>query len=104
MNKFQIIYKVISNLFEDYSEREIVVYRGGNAMNLNKEKLKVKIFWVLSLTFAILTLVSGYLVIIHKLNNAGYSVIQMLFTLTFSILYRNGKKVKNNTNRGLLIW
>lgn len=46
MNKFQIIYKVISNLFGDYSEREIVVYRGGNAMNLNKEKLKVKIFLV----------------------------------------------------------
>ena len=36
---------------------------------MNKEKLKVKIF-------------------------AGYSVIPMLFTLTFSILYRNSKKDK----------
>ena len=52
---------------------------------MNKEKLKVKIF---------LTLIGGYLVITHKLDNAGYSVIPMLFTLTFSILYRNSKKDK----------
>ena len=56
---------------------------------MNKEKLKVKIFLSLSLVFAI-----GYLVITHKLDNAGYSVIPMLFTLTFSILYRNSKKDK----------
>ncbi len=61
-------------------------------MNFNKEKLKV--FLILSLIFAILTLVCGYLVITHKLDNAGYSVIPMLFTLTFSILYRNSKKDK----------
>ena len=61
---------------------------------MNKEKLKVKIFLILSLLFAILTLISGYLVITHKLDNAGYSVIPMLFTLTFSILYRNSKKDK----------
>ena len=53
---------------------------------MNKEKLKVKIFLILSLVFAILTLIGGYLVITHKLDNAGYSVIPMLFTLTFSIL------------------
>ena len=34
-----------------------------------------KIFLILSLVFAILTLVGGYLVITHKLDNAGYSVI-----------------------------
>ena len=61
---------------------------------MNKEKLKVKIFLTLSLVFAILTLIGGYLVITHKLDNAGYSVIPMLFTLTFSILYRNSKKDK----------
>lgn len=59
---------------------------------MNKEKLKVKIFLILSLVFAILTSIGGYLVITHKLHNAGYSVIPMLFTLTFSILYRNSKK------------
>lgn len=61
---------------------------------MNKEKLKVKIFLILSFVFAILTLISGYLAITHKLDNAGYSVIPMLFTLTFSILYRNSKKDK----------
>ncbi len=63
-------------------------------MNFNKEKLKVKVFLILSFIFAIVTLVCGYLVITHKLDNAGYSVIPMLFTLTFSILYRNSKKDK----------
>ncbi len=63
-------------------------------MNFNTEKLKVKVFLILSLIFAILTLVGGYLVITHKLDNAGYSVIPMLFTLTFSILYRNSKNNK----------
>lgn len=56
--------------------------------------IKVRIFLILSLIFAILTLVGGYLVITHKLDNAGYSVIPMLFTLTFSILYKNSKKDK----------
>ncbi len=63
-------------------------------MNFNKEKLKVKVFLILSLIFAILTLIGGYMVITHKLDNAGYSVIPMLFTITFSVLYRNSKKDK----------
>lgn len=62
---------------------------------MNKEKSKIKIFLTLSLVFAILTLIGGYLVITHKLDNAGYSVIPMLFTLTFSILYRNITKLNN---------
>lgn len=61
---------------------------------MNKEKLKIKIFLILSLVFAILTLVSGYLVITHKLDNVGYTIIPMLITLAFSILYRNSKKDK----------
>ena len=69
------------------------IYKGDIKV-MNKEKLKVKIFLILSLVFAILTLIGGYLVITHKLDNAGYSVIPMLFTLTFSILYRNSKKDK----------
>ncbi len=63
-------------------------------MNFNKEKLKVKIFLILSLIFAILTLIGGYMVITHKSDNAGYSAIPMLFTITFSVLYRNSKKNK----------
>lgn len=56
---------------------------------MNKEKLKVKIFLILSLVFAILTLIGGYLVITHKLDNAGYSVIQLIC-----------EKIKNNLNGG----
>ncbi len=63
-------------------------------MSFNKEKLKVKVFLILSLIFAILTLIGGYMVITHKLDNAGYSIIPMLFTITFSVLYRNSKKDK----------
>lgn len=65
-------------------------------MNFNKKQLKAKIFLILSLIFAILTFVGGYLVITHKLDNAGYSVIPMLFTLIFSMLYRNSKREENN--------
>lgn len=65
-------------------------------MNFNKKQLKSKIFLILSLIFAILTFVGGYLVITHKLDNAGYSVIPMLFTLIFSMLYRNSKREENN--------
>ena len=61
---------------------------------MNKEKLISKIFSILSLVFAILTLVGGYLVITHKLDNGGYSVIPMLFTLIFRTLYKNSKKEK----------
>ena len=63
-------------------------------MSFKGKQLKVKIFLILSLIFAILTLIGGYMVITHKLDNAGYSVIPMLFTITFSVLYRNSKKDK----------
>ena len=64
-------------------------------MNSKLKQLKSIIFLIVSLIFAILTVVIGYLVIIHKLDNVGYVVIPMLFTLTFSILYRNCKKDKD---------
>lgn len=63
-------------------------------MNSNGKQLKIKIFLILSHIFAILTFIGGYMVITHKLDNAGYSVIPMLFTVTFSVLYRNSKKDK----------
>lgn len=62
----------------------------------NVKQLKTKVFLVVSLIFAILTFIGGYLVITHKLDNAGYSVIPMLFTLIFSMLYRNSKREENN--------
>ncbi len=63
-------------------------------MNFKGKQLKAKIFLILSLVFAILTLIGGYMVITHKLDNAGYSVIPMLFAITFSVLYRNSQKDK----------
>ncbi len=63
-------------------------------MDFKGKQLKAKIFLILSIVFAVLTLVGGYLVIIHKLDNAGYAVIPMLFALTFSVLYRNSQKDK----------
>ena len=64
---------------------------------MNKEKLKVKIFLILSLVFAILTLIGGYLVITHKLDNAGYAIIPSLFCAICSQLavYEKFKKEKN---------
>ena len=62
----------------------------------NVKQLKTKVFLVVSLILAILTFIGGYLVITHKLDNAGYSVIPMLFTLIFSMLYRNSKREENN--------
>ncbi len=61
---------------------------------MNKEKFKTKIYLIISLIFATLTLICGYLVITHKLDNAGYSVVPMLFTLIFSIFYKNSKNGK----------
>ena len=61
-------------------------------MNFNKKQLKANIFLILSLIFAILTFVGAYMVITHKLDNAGYSVIPMLFTLIFSNLCINSKR------------
>lgn len=65
-------------------------------MNFNGKQLKIKVFLIFSFIFATLTLVGGYMVITHKVDNAGYSVIPMLFTVTFCVLYRNSKKDKVN--------
>lgn len=60
---------------------------------MNK-KFKAQIYLIVSLIFATLTLIGGYLIITHKLDNAGYSVVPMLFTLIFSIFYKNSKNGK----------
>lgn len=59
---------------------------------MKKEKLKVKVFLILYIAFIILTLVGAFMVIMHKLDNAGYAVVPMLFSLIFGMLYRNSKK------------
>lgn len=47
---------------------------------------------ILTIIFIVLTFIGAYMVITHKLNNAGYCIIPMLFTLIFSSLYRENKK------------
>jgi predicted tellurium resistance membrane protein TerC len=61
-------------------------------MNIKKEKIKMKIFLILYIVFAILVFIGAFMVITERVNNAGYSVIPMLFAIVFGILYRNSKK------------
>lgn len=67
-------------------------------MDLKREERKKKIFFILYIVFFILTIIGAILCITHKVNNAGYAVIPMLFGLVFSALYRNSKKaIQENT-------
>lgn len=61
-------------------------------MNLKREELKMKIFFILYLIFFALNILGAILCITHKVNNVGYTVIPMLIGLVFSMLYRNSKK------------
>jgi uncharacterized membrane protein YhaH (DUF805 family) len=61
-------------------------------MNIKKEKIKMKIFLILYIVFAILVFIGAFMVITKRVNNAGYSVIPMLFAIVFGMLYRNSKK------------
>lgn len=68
-------------------------------MDLKKEELKMKIFFVLYIVFFALTIVGAILCITHKINNAGYAIIPMLIGLVFSMLYRNSKKAIEENKR-----
>ena len=61
-------------------------------MNIKKEQIKIKIFLILYIVFAILGFIGAFMVITKRLNNVGYVVIPMLFAIVFSMLYRNSKK------------
>ncbi len=61
-------------------------------MNLKREELKKKIFFILYLVFFALTIAGAILYLTHKVNNVGYTVIPMLIGMVFSMLYRNSKK------------
>ena len=69
-------------------------------MNLKKEKVKRNMFLTLQIVFLILTLVGAILVFIKKVDNAGYAVIPMLFSLIFgSFMRESQKKIKENTEK-----
>lgn len=69
-------------------------------MNLKREKAKRNIFLVLQIIFTLLTFIGAVLVIMKKVENAGYAVIPMLWALIFGMLYRNSKKaLEENSNK-----
>lgn len=69
-------------------------------MDLKKEKIKRNIFLLLQIVFFIVTFINAILVIMKKLDNAGYAVIPMLFSLIFGCFERNSqKKIKDNIGR-----
>ena len=68
-------------------------------MNINKEQIKIKIFLILYIVFAILGFIGAFMVITKRLNNVGYVVIPMLFAIVFSMLYRNSKKAIEENNK-----
>ena len=67
-------------------------------MDLKKEKIKKVLFFIFTIIFVTLTMIGGVLVIMGKVNNAGYAAIPSLFTMISSMLYRNSKKaIEENT-------
>lgn len=64
-------------------------------MNLRKEKIKRNIFLILSIIFLILTFIGAILVILKKVDNAGYAVIPMLFSLIFASFMRESQNKIN---------
>lgn len=61
-------------------------------MNIKKEQIKIKIFLILYILFAILGFIGAFMVITKRLNSVGYVVIPMLFAIVFSMSYRSSKK------------
>jgi len=69
-------------------------------MDLKREKIKRNIFLIFQIIFTVLTLTGAVLVIIRKVDNAGYAVIPMLFSLVFGSLYRNSQKaIEENSKK-----
>lgn len=69
-------------------------------MNLKKEKIKRNIFLTLQSIFLVLTIVGAILVFMKKVDNAGYAVIPMLWSLIFGNFIRaSQKKIKDNETK-----
>lgn len=61
-------------------------------MNLKKEMIKRNIFLTLQIVFFILTIVGAILVFMKKVDNAGFAVISMLWSLIFGGFVRESQK------------
>ena len=69
-------------------------------MNLEKEKIKRNIFMILQTTFFILTIIGAILVFTKKVDNAGYAVIPMVWSLIFGGFMRaSQQKINENSKK-----
>ena len=69
-------------------------------MDLKKEKIKRNIFFTLQIIFFVLTIIGAILVFTKKVDNAGYAVIPMLWSLIFGGFMRESqKKIKGNETK-----
>lgn len=69
-------------------------------MDLKKEKIKRNIFLTLQIIFLVLTIVGAMLVFTKKVDNAGYAVIPMLWSLIFDgFMRKKQKKIKENIEK-----
>ena len=57
-----------------------------------QEVSKKTIFLVLYIIFFVLTIIGVFLVLSRKVDNAGYSIIPMIFGLIFASLYQKAKR------------
>lgn len=67
-------------------------------MDIKKENIKRNIFLTLQIIFLVLTIVGAILVFMKKVDNAGYAVIPMLWSLIFGAFMRESQK-KINDNK-----
>ena len=68
-------------------------------MDLKKEKTKRNIFLALQIIFLILTFVGAALVIMKKVDNVGYAVIPLLWSLIFGEFMRESQKKINENSK-----
>jgi len=67
---------------------------------MKKEKIKRNVFLTLQIIFLIITLICAILVIMKKLDNAGYAVIPMLWSLIFGLfMQQSQKKIKESSKK-----
>jgi len=69
-------------------------------MNLEKEKIKRNIFMILQIVFLLLTIIGAILVFTKRVDNAGYAVIPMLWSLIFGGFMRaSQQKINENSKK-----
>lgn len=87
----------------------MVTTQYGNGLNIinreeiedmKKEKNKRNIFLALSIIFLILTIIGAILVFTKRVDNAGYAVIPMLWSLIFGGFMRaSQQKINENSKK-----